>query len=229
MKIKILVLVVLAAAVAGPASGQMMSGGMMHDLPGATMKGGMCPMCQMMGGGMMQGDCMAGLDHLGLDSKTLETLQDAHFELQKMAIRKGGDLKVLQLEMQRLVGNQDFDLDAARKKARAVADVQAELHAAHLEFLHELASKLTDAQWQQFQEHRRQMMMGMMGGKEGAKGKDGSGKDMTGGGMMGGKGEGGQGGMMQGGHMMMAPKGQKGDGEHHPGSSQEAEKFFEKE
>ncbi|MHB8765961.1 MAG: hypothetical protein ACYDA8_16720 [Deferrisomatales bacterium] len=224
MNIKILVLVVLAATVAGPASGQMMSGGMMHGQAGPMMQGGMCPMCQMMGGGAMQGDCVAGLAHLRLDSKTLEAVQGTHFELQKTAIRKGGDLKILQMELHRLVGNQDFDLDAARKKARAMADVQAELHAAHLEFLHELASKLTDAQWQQFQEHRRQMMMGMMGGKEGAKSKDGSGKDMMGGGMMGG-----QGGTMQGGHMLMAPKGQKGDGGHHPGSSREAEKFFEKE
>jgi len=217
MNIKTLVLAVLAAAVAGSATGQMMEGSMLHAQPSAMMQGGICPMCQMSGGGMMQGECMELLGPLGLDSKTLESLQDAHFELQKTAVRKGGDLKILQMELQRLLGNQDFDLEAAGKKARAMADLQAELHVAHLRFLHELAAKLTDEQWQQLQEHRKQMMMGRMGGMRDAKGKDGSGKGMM------------SGGMMQGGHMMMPPKGRNGDGGHHTDSSKEAETFFEKE
>jgi Spy/CpxP family protein refolding chaperone len=195
----------------------MMGGGGMEGMMGEMHGGGgmsmgACPMCKMMVGDEVHAACMVDLEKLGLAAETRKALEDARFELKKTVIRKMADVQVLKLELHRMVAEQGFDLEAARKKAKAMAEIEAELHAAHLGLLHELASKLTAEQWQKLQEQKQHTMKEMMGGMSG---KEGDGKE----GMM-------QGGMMQGGHMMMESKGQKGSGRHHGDSSKEAERFF---
>lgn len=231
MKSGVIAFVVLSLSLASPALAQMMDGGMMTG-GGMMMGGGMqeegMPMGRGMGmgpmgmmgmmGGGLRGMCRVDLGTLGLPADVRKALEDRQFELRKTAIRKRADLRVLRLELHHLLRDKGFDLAAAQQKAKAVADAESDLRAAHLAFLHELASKLTDAQWQKVQEHGHGMMRGGM-----MRGAPGSGcgmmprRQMMHGGQM-----------MRGGMMMPPAEGDGGTG-HHSGSSPEAEKFFENE
>lgn len=154
--------------------GSGMMGGMMHRGHGMGMGGmGMGPMCGM--GGGVRAACMADLHELGLSEDTQKELETKRFELQKSVIRKRADFQILRLELQHLLEDRNFDLATAREKVLAMTGIETELRSAHLEFLHELGSKLTDEQWQELQERSRHGMMDMGRGKH---------SGMMGGGMM---------------------------------------------
>lgn len=185
----------------GTARAQMM-GGMMGG--GYGMMGG--HMAEMMGPGLA-GACWADLGDLGLSADVRKSLEDKHFELRKKVIRGMADIQVLRLELTQALENRSFDLSAADKLVTEITGKEAELRSAHLMFLRDLGSILSDEQWDRLQEREWGMMHGRMMPMMGVPGMT---PYHVPGGMMQGP-RGGPG-------MMMQP----GD------SSREAEKFFEK-
>ncbi|MDF1551597.1 MAG: hypothetical protein P1P84_00980 [Deferrisomatales bacterium] len=207
----ILLAVGFASSTPAQMTGKQEMGDGMHGGQGMSMGMGMCPLCKM--GDQLGAACHIELGALGLPAGTVKELEDGKFELRKTVIRKKADLQILQLDLQRMVEDKAFDLSAAQKKVQAMAEIGAEIQGAHLGFLHAMAAKLTDEQWQNLQQEKNEMMMPMMG---------------RGGMMQGRMQESQQGGMMKGGGMMQSGE-QGGGAGHHPGAATEAEQFFKKE
>ena len=199
------VAIIFALGLASPALAQMtgkpMMGQGMHGGHAMPMGMGMEPM-GMLGGPRVV--CGVDLGALGLSAEALEALEDKRFELRKTVIRKRAELEILRLELHRAVEDRGFDLAAAQKKAQAMAEIQAELHAVHLGLLHEMAAKLTDEQWQKLQQEKKAMMMPMMRGREMMRGRH------------------------QQGGLMMQP-GEGGGAGYHHGAHKEAEEFFKQQ
>jgi len=194
----------------------MMSDKMMgRDMPsGPPMAMGMpmCAQCRM--GDPVRALCRVDLGTLGLPDDTRKTLEDKRFELRKTVIRKKAELAIQRLELQRLLGNKDFDVEAAQASVRALADLEGEIEAAHLAFLHDVGAQLTEEQWHNLpQAGAHAGMMPMMGG----------------GGMMQGMMSDGPPGQRMPCGMMMPPAGPMEHTGHHSGSSDEAEEFFKNE
>ncbi len=233
---------------AGMASAEMPCG--MMDCGKGMMGAGQ----DMMGAGMpgMMGSdgspCLCcDLGDLGLSAEQVKSLEDKRFEVHKKAIRAGADLKILKLELAKMLEGRTFDLDAAMKKGEEISQKEAELRAAHLGLLHDFGAVLSDEQWQTLRAKGKMMMPGdmmpMMGGMMGGMMGRGMAPCMDdgmkpGGGMMGKgpapcmtddgmKGQGGmmKGTMMQGGGMMHHGG---HDDDHHDGAK-EAEEFFKNE
>lgn len=152
----------LASPVLAQMMGEPMMGGGMHGGQGMPMGMGMCRM----GVDELRTVCATDLGTLGLPAEAVKTLEDMRIELQKTVIRKKADLEILQLELRSMLTDKGFDLAEAEKKTKAMAEVETELQSAHLKFLHEMASKLTDEQWQKLQQRKKEMMP-MMGDQEG--------------------------------------------------------------
>jgi len=214
-------LVVLAVWVAAPTSGQMMGEKMpcqamqaeqgMPMSKGMGMEMGTCPQCRM--GDPLRAICRVDLEALGLSADQRKALEDRRFELRKTVIRKRAELSIQRLELERMIGDRGFDLSAAEAAAKAMSTLEGEIQSAHLGFLHDLASQLSEDQWQKLQKAGSKAMMPMMGVQGMMKGMMPGGPPA---------------GMMPGG-MMMMPGGQGDHAGHHPGSSEEAEEFFKQE
>ncbi len=154
-------LVVLVVCLAGSAPAEMMgrpkmAGGALSP-PGMSMGMGTCPLCRM--GEPMGAACRADLGALGLPAETVRDLEDQRLALQKTVIRKRADLQVLGLELRRLLRDRVFDLAAARQKARAMAELAAEIQEAHLGLLHEMGARLSEEQWRDLLEQGHEMPM----------------------------------------------------------------------
>lgn len=207
---RIILASVLSIFVVGSAMAQMMGEGGMRGM-------GMGPMSmgEHMGPDLMAA-CMVDLGDMGLSAEAQKSLEGKRFELQKKSIRLMADLKILKLEASRLLENRTFDLKAAESKIAEISAKEAEMHSAHLGYLHDLGALLSDAQWETLKKNHMAMMP-MMGGKDCMMPMmDGKGHMMP---MMGGKG-----GMM----MEHRSKASPGDADaHHPGDKDEAEKFFQ--
>lgn len=91
--------------------------------------------------------CHGDLAPLGLAPETLKAVEDKRFELQKRVIRTVADLRVLRLDLGRILDRRDFDLAAAQQKVEEITAKEGELRTAHLGFLFDLRSSLTDEQW----------------------------------------------------------------------------------
>lgn len=193
---------------AGNARAQM--SGAMKSGPGMTAAGA----GQMMGSDP-SASCWGDLGDLGLSPETQKSLQDKQFEVRKEAIRDRANLQIQRLDLARMLRSRTFDLKAAQQKEAEIAQTEAELRSAHLGLLHDLASVLSDEQWQTLGGNQLGTggMMSMMGG--GMMGRGMMGRGMMGGGMMGG---GMMGGMMNGqcsqagmmGSVMHGPQGGSG-------------------
>jgi hypothetical protein len=159
--------IVLVLGLANPGLAQMMGEPMMSDRMHGGLGMSMGMGMRRMGMDELRVVCATDLGALGLPAEAVKVLEDQRIELQKTVIRKKADLEILQLELRRLLADKGFNLAEAEKKAKAMAEIETELESAHLKFLHEMASKLTDEQWQELQQKKKEMMMPMMGGEEG--------------------------------------------------------------
>jgi hypothetical protein len=108
-------------------------------------------MAEMVGPGLMAA-CHADLEPLGLPAEVRKSIEDKRFELRKKMIPAVAALKVLKMELSRLVAEKGFDLTAAQEKVSEISSKQSEIRAAHIKLLHDLGAVLSDEQWQTLHE-----------------------------------------------------------------------------
>ncbi len=154
--------------------------GMMKDMGGGMMSGGMggccCGMMQggMPGCGMMQGRGTMGrgmmrgmmgghhrmmqmcMQHLGLDEKQKEEISAIRVATMKDVVRKRADMQIARLELMELLSKDQVDMQAVEAKVKQIEGLRADIHIALIKSKEEIKSKLTPEQ--------RKKMMDMMGG-----------------------------------------------------------------
>jgi hypothetical protein len=127
------------------------AGGAMPPMPGMPGMPGMpmgpAEMAAILGPDLMA-VCHGDLGELGLSPETRKAIEDKRFELQKKVIRTVADLRVLRLELARLLEVKGFDLAAAQQKAEEITAKEGEMRTVHLGFLSDVRAALTDEEWQ---------------------------------------------------------------------------------
>lgn len=111
----------------------------------------------------MYPDCKFELDKLGLSPEAWAQLEEKHFKLHTAGIRAKAELKVLKLQLARLLAKRDFDVAAATKMMDEIAAKKREVGVSHLEFLKELAGKVGDKDWEGLREKMMKMHMSRSG------------------------------------------------------------------
>ncbi|GAB4278200.1 MAG: hypothetical protein Kow0092_33990 [Deferrisomatales bacterium] len=152
---------IVAALILGWAG---MAGGAMKGLGSRPtgMMGGMAAQMTSVVGADLMAACQADLDELGLPEETRRSLEERRFELQKKVIRTVAELRILKLELARLLDERSFDLTAAQKYVGEIAVKESQVRAAHVEYLHALGEALTDEQWREIRRRAEPSMPGAM-------------------------------------------------------------------
>lgn len=115
----------------------------------------------------MYPECRVEMDKLGLSPEAAASLEEKHFKLHTAGIRSGAEIKVLKLQLVRLLSKRDFDVGAATKAMDEIASKKREMGVSHLEFLHDLAAKVGDKDWENLREMMMKMHMAKGDSKEG--------------------------------------------------------------
>ncbi|TAL18830.1 hypothetical protein EPN96_00290 [bacterium] len=124
------------------------------------------PMMMKAVGPSLMAGCHADFEALGVKAEVREIIEEKRFELQKEMIRASADLRVLEMELSRMLEKRGFDFEAALKKQKELGSFEAKIRKAHLEFLQFLSTKLDDGTWKKLKAHIDRSMSGFMRDKD---------------------------------------------------------------
>jgi Spy/CpxP family protein refolding chaperone len=125
-------------------------------------------MPMMMGGGMHEGMMHADhplwrdLAHLGLTERQKEAVREIKHGAIKVAIKKGADMKIAQLELKDLLEKEPVDMKAVEAKLKEIEALRTDIHLSFIKATEEIRSQLTPAQKKKLEEKKTKMCGHMM-------------------------------------------------------------------
>lgn len=107
---------------------------------------------------------LEGIPGISLDDAQTAKLQAKDAEHQKKMIKLRADHQIARVDVDNLLKDRNFKIDAAEKQIRNMMAIETEMELERLAQLHELRGVLTEAQWKVYAAHAG-MGMCPMGGK----------------------------------------------------------------
>lgn len=102
-------------------------------------------------------------EELGLDDDQKETLHQMETDYRKMVISHNADLRALEVDLARILENEDPDRSALEEKSQAIGEIKSDLTMARIDSLLQLKEVLTKDQYEQFRSILRERMGDMEG------------------------------------------------------------------
>lgn len=102
-------------------------------------------------------------EELGLDDQQKETLHQMETDYRKMVISHNADVRALEVDLARILENEDPDRSALEEKSQAIGEIKSDLTMARIDSLLQLKEVLTKDQYEQFRSILRERMGDMEG------------------------------------------------------------------
>ncbi len=107
----------------------------------------------MMGGCGMDGQMM-GADHhmlkhlmdLDLDEQQKNLIGQIKSRMMKEMIRRSADMRIVQIELKDLLGQEPLDMKAVEAKVKQLEMIRTEIHLSHIKAMEDIKTKLTSEQ-----------------------------------------------------------------------------------
>ncbi|WP_454062357.1 Spy/CpxP family protein refolding chaperone [Candidatus Nitrospira salsa] len=100
-------------------------------------------------------------EELGLDDDQKETLHQMETDYRKMVISHNADIRALEVDLARILENEEPDRSALEDKSQAIGQIKSDLTMARIDSLLQLKEVLTKDQYEQFRSILRERMEGM--------------------------------------------------------------------
>ena len=116
---------------------------------------------------MMGADMGEMIKGLGLDDKQTAAFKSIHLKMKKERIKKGAEVRIAELELQELLGNEPVDMKAAEAKIKQIESLQTDMRILHIRTHESVKAMLTPEQRKKLDSFMGMGHdMGMMGNKK---------------------------------------------------------------
>jgi Spy/CpxP family protein refolding chaperone len=153
-KLAAIVAAVSIVALAVLAYGEMWGRGM-----GSGMMGGRNIEPGMMGGCGMDGQMMEADHHmlrhlmdLDLDEQQKNLIGQIKSRMMKEMIRRSADMRIVQIELKDLLGQEPLDMKAVEAKVKQLEMIRTEMHLSHIKAMEDIKTKLTSEERKKLKE-----------------------------------------------------------------------------